>query len=294
MSDDREDIIDCMARMKGEEVPFAVATVVQLQGAAAARVGSKAVIRGDGEIVGWIGGGCTAGAVRKAGLKALVDGQARLIRVQPEKVPAEDDGVENYKSVCPSEGIIEVFIEPVLPRPALLIAGASPVARALADLAQRLGHAVTVAALPADLEAFPASCVRVEGFDLSRAPRAESGFIVVATQGKRDREALAAALQTGAPYVAFVGSRKKAAAMRKAMEEAGVHKSRITALRSPAGIHIGATTPEEIALSVLAEIVQERRMGAPADAPVPDVAEATAQATPAPQEAGVKGGCCGH
>lgn len=294
MTDDREDIIDCMARMKGEEVPFAVATVVQRQGAAAASVGAKAVIRGDGEIVGWIGGGCTAGAVRKAGLKALVDGLARLIRVQPEKVSAGDDGVENYKSVCPSEGIIEVFIEPVLPRPALLIAGASPVARALADLAHRLGHAVTVAALPADLEAFPESYQRIEGFELSRAPRAASSVIVVATQGKRDREALAAALSTGAPHVAFVGSRKKAAAMRQAMEEAGIDQARIAALRSPAGIHIGAVTPEEIALSVLAEIVQERRMGAPADAPAPDVAEAARQATPAPEAAEETGGCCGH
>jgi xanthine dehydrogenase accessory factor len=292
MTDGREDIIDCMARMKGEEIPFAVATVVQLQGVAAARVGSKAVIRGDGEIVGWIGGGCTTGAVRKAGLRALVDGQAKLIRVKPDKVTAQDDGVETYKSACPSEGVIEVFIEPVLPRPALLIAGASPVARALADLAHRLGHAVTVAALKADLESIPDSFERIAGFDLSQAPRADSSFIVVATQGKRDREALQAALETGAPYVAFVGSRKKGAAMKRAMEEAGVGKARIAALRSPAGLDIGAHTPEEIALSVLAEIVQERRMGAAAEETMPDAAEAARQATPAPEKE--PGGCCGH
>jgi xanthine dehydrogenase accessory factor len=293
MTEDREDIIDCMARMKGEEIPFAVATVVRLEGAAAARVGSKAVIRGDGEIVGWIGGGCTAGAVRKAGLRALVDGKATLIRVKPDKVVAADDGVENYKSVCPSEGVIEVFIEPVLPRPALLIAGASPVARALADLADRLGHAVTVAALPADLEAYPDSYERMEGFDLSRAPRADSSFIVVATQGRRDKEALKAALATGAPYVAFVGSRKKGAAMKQAMAEAGVDKARIAALRSPAGIHIGAHTPEEIALSILAEIVQERRMGASAsNESLADIAKAESQVTQTP--ARETGGCCGH
>ncbi len=293
MSDEREDIIDCMARMKGEEIPFAVATVVRVEGAAAARVGAKAVIRGDGEVVGWIGGGCTAGVVRKAGLKALVDGQARLIRVQPDTAPDGDDGVESHRSACPSGGTVEVFVEPVLPRPALLIAGASPVARALADLAHRLGHAVTVAAQPADLDGFSKSVQRIAGFDLARAPRAGSAFIVVATQGKRDREALQAALQTGAPYVAFIGSRKKGAAMRAAMAESGIAADRIAALRCPAGLDIGAHTPEEIALSVLAEIVQERRRGPAAEA-VPDVSAATREATPEPRKAEDAGGCCDH
>jgi xanthine dehydrogenase accessory factor len=267
MTRDSEDIIDCMARMKGEEQPFAVATIVQVEGAAAARAGAKAVVRGDGEIVGWIGGGCTTGAVRRAGLRALVDGQARLIRVRPEDDSAGGaDGIETFRSVCPSEGTIEVFIEPVLPRPALLVAGASPVARALADLAERLGYAVTVAALGADLDGFSDSAERIEGFDLGQAPRAQSSFIVVATQGKRDREALHAALLTGAPYVAFVGSCKKGAVLRKAMAAAGVDPARIAALKSPAGLHLGSVTPEEIALSILAEIVQQRRTGGDAAA----------------------------
>lgn len=261
MTDDSEEILDCMARMKGEERPFAVATVVRVEGAAAVRAGAKAVIRGDGEIIGWIGGGCTAGAVRKAGLQSLVNGRARLIRVQPAGDEPAGDDVESFKSVCPSGGTVEVFIEPVLPRPALLIAGASPVARVLCDLASRIGYAVTVAALPGDLEAFGSAVERIEGFDLGAAPRVDSGFLVVATQGRRDREALQAALQSGAPWVAFVGSRKKAAALKKAMAEAGVDKARLDALRSPAGMHIGAVTPEEIALSILTDIVRERRMG---------------------------------
>lgn len=264
MTDDSEEILDCMARMKGEERPFAVATVVRVEGAAAVRAGAKAVIRGDGEIIGWIGGGCTAGAVRKAGLQSLVNGQARLIRVHPAGDEPAGDDVESFKSVCPSGGTVEVFIEPVLPRPALLIAGASPVARVLCDLASRIGYAVTVAALPGDLEAFESAVERIEGFDLGAAPRVDSGFLVVATQGRRDREALQAALLSGAPYVAFVGSRKKAAALKKAMAEAGVDKSRLDALRSPAGMDIGAVTPEEIALSILTDIVRERRMGAAA------------------------------
>ena len=101
------------------------------------------------------------------------------------------------------------------------------------------------------------------GFDLAGAARAGTSFIVVATQGKRDREALEAALRTGAPYVAFVGSRKKAADLKERLKGRGVAAERLAALRSPAGLDIGAVTPEEIALSVLAEIVQERRRASP-------------------------------
>ena len=104
---------------------------------------------------------------------------------------------------------------------------------------------------------------KLAGFDLSRSPRAATSFIVVATQGKRDREALEAALATGAPYVAFIGSRKKAAEMKAQLAARGVEAGRLAGLRSPAGLDIGAVTPEEIALSVLAEIVEVRRQVAP-------------------------------
>ncbi|MCG8592829.1 MAG: XdhC family protein [Kiloniellales bacterium] len=151
----------------------------------------------------------------------------------------------------------------------LIVAGASPVARALAELGRGAGFAVTAAAAPEDHERLPQADRRIEGFDLGSAAGAASGFVVVATQGKRDREALQAALATTAPYVAFVGSRRKAAALKESLLKTGAAPARLEALHAPAGLDIGAATPEEVALSILAEIVQlrrtaERRPGPPA------------------------------
>jgi xanthine dehydrogenase accessory factor len=264
MTSDIEDVIDCMARMKGEEQPFAVATVVRSEGATAARIGAKAVVRADGTMVGWVGGGCTLGAVKRAAASALVDGRARLIRVRPDEAGPSGDGVEDFTNSCLSGGTADIFIEPVAPRPALVILGASPTALALADLAKRLGFAVTAAALAGEVDAFASADRRLASFDLTAEPRAAASHVVVATQGKRDRDALKAALATGAAYVAFVGSRRKAAQLAADLAADGIDGARLAALRSPAGIHIGAVTPAEIALSILTEIVAERRLGAAA------------------------------
>jgi len=275
MTVDSEDVIDCMARMKGDAQPFALATVIRTKAATSAKVGAKAVIRADGTMVGWVGGGCTLGAVRKAAREALGDGRARMIRVRPdaEAGPAED-GTEDYRNACASGGTVELFVEPILPRPSLIVAGASGTARALRALGRNAGFTVTAAALAEDLEGIAEADETLTGFELSRSPRAAASFIVVATQGKRDREALEAALRCGAPYVAFIGSRKKAADLKAQLAGRGIAAERLEALRAPAGLDIGAVTPEEIALSILSEIVRERRKIAPVGLVEAPVAEA--------------------
>jgi xanthine dehydrogenase accessory factor len=283
MTGDIEDVIDCMARMKGEEQPFAVATVVRSEGATAARAGAKAVIRADGSMVGWVGGGCTLGAVKRAAAKALVDGRTRLIRVRPDAAGPSEDGAEDFTNSCASGGTADIFIEPVAPRPALIILGASPTALALADLGKRLGFAVTAAAPGGDADAFLGADRRLPSFDLTLEPRTPTSYVVVATQGRRDRDALRAALATGASYVAFVGSRRKAAQLMAELAAEGIDRARLEALRSPAGLHIGAVTPAEIALSILTEIVAERRLGPRA---LRGDAEPTLAAVAAP------GSCC--
>ena len=266
MTEPGEDIIDCMARLKGDGQPFALATVVRTEDATAAKAGAKVLVRADGSLVGWIGGGCTLGAVKKTAARALADGRARLIRIRPDAAAegkaSEEQDIEQHRNACPSGGTVEVFVEPILPRPALIVLGASPVARALVALGARSGFAVTAAALAEDQVSLPEAEFRIEGFDLSGATQAGAASIVVATQGKRDREALAAALTCDAPYRAFVGSRKKAVSLKAAMREQDLPTDRIDALRAPAGLDVGAVTPEEIALSILTEIVQQRRHGA--------------------------------
>lgn len=272
-----DDVIDCMARMKGDGQPFAVATIVSTGGATAAKAGAKAVFRADGGQVGWIGGGCTVGAVRKIALTALEDGRARLVRIRPDPSGERIESVEEVKSHCPSGGTVEVFVEPVLPRPALIVCGASPTARALADLAPRIGFSVTVAALAGDQALFDAADHRVDGFEIGAAPRIAGAYVIVATQGKRDTEALRHALASDAAWVGFVGSRRKVAAVKEWLAEDGTPADRLARLRAPAGLSIGAATPEEIALAVLAEIVQDRRLGA-ADSTRPAAMDADAEA----------------
>ncbi len=262
-----DDLIDVMAELKGKQQSFAIATIVRTQDATSAKAGAKAIVTADGTMVGWIGGGCTQGAVRRVAQQALEDGRARLVSVRPrEALEAEGiapgtsaAGIEYHRSVCPSGGTVEVFIEPMLPRQTLVICGASPVAYALCELGRHMGFAVTTAALPEDQENLPVADRRVEGFDLSGEPRLEDSYLVVATQGKRDREALRAALASPTRFVAFVGSRRKAEKLKAELVEAGLAAESAARLRSPAGLDIGAITPEEIALSILAEIVQERR-----------------------------------
>lgn len=267
MSND-DKLLDLMARLRRDARPYALATVVRTVAATSAKAGAKAIVTDDGEIHGWVGGGCARGAVTRAALEALKSGSARLISVLPQEeldaggvAPGETrDAVQFHRSACPSGGSLDIFVEPMLPRPGLVVCGASPVARAVAELAGRSGFAVTVAALAGDQPELPEGERRIEGFEL---PAEETGerFIVVATQGKRDAEALRAALNTDAGYVAFVGSRRKASSLVERLRGEGVAAEKLARLRAPAGLDIGAITPEEIALSIIAEVVELRRRG---------------------------------
>jgi len=266
---DAPDILAIISAKKAKGERFALATVVRTVSMTAAKAGAKAVVLPDGTISeGWIGGGCARAAVLKAAKEALADGQVRLVSIQPadlldEKGVApgdERDGVRFAKNTCPSQGTMDIFVEPVLPRPEIIVCGSSPVAVAIADLGRRLGYAMTAAAPAAEQSAFADVERRIEGYALPVA--SEGGrFIVVSTQSRGDEAALQAALSVEADYVAFVGSRRKAETLRAKLRDRGVDAARLAGLKSPAGLDIGAITPEEIALSILAEIVRHRRRG---------------------------------
>jgi xanthine dehydrogenase accessory factor len=262
-----DDILDTIATRKSSGVPFALATVVRTVAATAAKAGAKAVILPDGTISeGWIGGGCARAAVLKAARDALADGKSRLVSLQPEdaltgqghKAGEEQGGVRFAKNMCPSQGTMDIFVEPVLPRPQVVICGSSPVAVAIADLARRSGFAVTICAPSADQAAFAEADRRIEDYALP-VDEAAARYVVVSTQGRGDEAALLAALAVDVDYVAFVGSRKKADALKSAIAERGIAAERLAKLKAPAGLDLGAITPDEIAISVLAEIVAVRR-----------------------------------
>jgi len=261
------DIHGIISDRKATGEPFALATVVRTVAATAAKAGAKAVILPDGTISeGWIGGGCARAAVLKAAKDALADGKSRLVSVQPPaaldeqglEAGAEEGGVRFAKNMCPSQGTMDIFVEPVLPQPQIVVCGSSPVAVAIADLARRSGFAVTVCAPGAEQATFDEADRRIEGYAL---PVDEAGqrYVIVSTQGRGDEIALLAALAVDVDYVAFVGSRRKAEVLKAAMTERGVSPERLTKLKAPAGLDLGAITPEEIAISILAEIVTLRR-----------------------------------
>lgn len=260
------DILEIIATRKSGGEPFAVATVVRTVAATAAKAGAKAVILPDGTISeGWIGGGCARAAVLKAAQDALGDGRSRLVSVQPPDLLAdhgvqagdEQEGVRFAKNMCPSEGTMDVFVEPVLPRPKVVVCGSSPVAVAVADLARRTGFSVTVCAPAAEQSAFAEADHRIVDYAMP-VEEASTRYIVVSTQGRGDEAALSAALAVDVDYVAFVGSRKKAETLKAKLAKR-IPAGRLAKLKAPAGLDLGAITPDEIAISIVAEIVAARR-----------------------------------
>jgi xanthine dehydrogenase accessory factor len=229
--------------------PFVVATVVRAQRPTSVRAGDSALVLGDGTIEGFVGGACAEQSERMQALRALETGEAMLLRILPgDEEAAAGEGAVTVQNPCLSGGALEVFLEPRLPAPRVVVVGDTPVAGALVRLGAGVGLVVAVG----DGEAQPA-----EG-DLA---------LVVASHGRNELRALRRALDVHLPYVGLVASRVRGAAVVEELRAGGVTEERLAALETPAGIDIGARTPEEIALSILARIVAVRRSQVSAPAP---------------------------
>ena len=242
--------------------PFVVATVVAVRRPTSARPGASGLVHPDGTIEGWVGGSCAQPVVVREALRSLVDGQPRLLRLSKD-APAEGrrgDGVIELVMTCHSGGTLEIYVEPHLPAPVLWVAGTTPIATALANLGAAAGWRVTIIDPVADAEGFPAAERVVTSTDLSGMDPDVTPYIVIATQGIWDEEAAASALLRDSSYVGLVASPTRANVVRAWLhEEAGIADERLAALRAPAGLDLGAETAEEVALSILAELVQVRR-----------------------------------
>jgi xanthine dehydrogenase accessory factor len=255
-------MFDEFLRIAGElrdaDERFAIAMVVRSEPPVSGKPGYKAIIRADGTMWGWIGGGCTQPLVIKEAMASLEDGRPRLVRITPEAGSAHEAGITEYTMTCHSGGALDVYVEPVLPRPHLLIFGRSLVAQKLARLAADIDYRVTVVASGAGAGCFQTADTVVERIEDCRVSITPDTFIVVATQGEDDEEALEQAALLGARYTAFVASRTKAAKVFDYLAGKGVSRARLGQIKAPAGLSILATTPEEIAVSILAEVVQDK------------------------------------
>ena len=252
-----ERLLTKAAELLDHQETFAVATVVRCQAPTSGKPGDKAIIHADGRIWGWVGGGCTQPVVIKEALKALADGRPRLVRISPS-ADSSEEGIVDYTMTCHSGGALDIYIEPVLPKPHLVILGRSPVAQTLAQLAKAIDYRVSVAAPAAIQEAFPDVAYVQKDLDLKQMKLASQAFIVVSTQGEYDEEALEQALNTDSSYIAFVASKTKAQKVFEYLHQRGIPDERLKQVHAPAGLDIGAGTPEEVAVSILAEIIQVR------------------------------------
>jgi xanthine dehydrogenase accessory factor len=260
--DARSSIFGRAAGLEADGHPFAIATVVAVRRPTSARPGASGIVHPDGSIEGWVGGSCAQPVVVREALRSLGDGLPRLLRLSKD-APAEGrraDGVVEVVMSCHSGGTLEIYVEPHLPAPHLWIAGTTPIAGALVGLGAAAGWHVALFDPIADAEAFPGAEVVSTSVELEGVAAAAPPFVVVATQGVWDEEALVAALRRDVAYVGLVASPTRAAVVRTWLgDEAGIAGERLAALRAPAGLDLGAETAEEIALSILAELVQVRR-----------------------------------
>ena len=241
--------------------PFVIATVVRAEKPTSAKAGSKAILTEDGTLSGWIGGSCAEPTVRREAKKALQDGQPRFIRLcPPEKMgTAPQEGVIEIALTCISGGTLEIYIEPQLAQPRLVVIGHLATAEALVRLGKDLGWRVSLMGLDVTPERFPRADHIMDELDFSQLTITKNTHVVVASHGNYDEDMLVAALQSEAPYVALIASKKRANAILQYLNESNLSQEQIARLKYPAGLDFGAVTPEEIALSILAEIIQRRR-----------------------------------
>jgi xanthine dehydrogenase accessory factor len=253
------DLSDRCNELRAREEPFVLATVVAYKSPQSAKPGSKAIIKADGEMIGWIGGGCVQPIVLREAKQTLQTGKPKLLTISPDDPRDDWKGVESYSMTCEGGGSLEIYLEPFLPKPQLIVVGRSPVAQTVAHFGRMLDFKVIAADPELKSEQFPEADLHLSDLSLVRSHIDENSFVVVATMGNGDEEGLMAVIGTRPRYLGLVASEKKSRALFEYAREAGASDEDIAAFKCPAGIEIGSETLPEIALSVAAEIVRARR-----------------------------------
>ena len=251
--DDGWAVLERAGELKRQGEAFALATVVWRQSPSSGKQGSRAIITASGELHGWIGGACAEPVVIRHAGQVIADGLPRLLLLGTSEQfgAAVPEGIAVIPIACQSEGALEIYIEPVLPTPHLVAIGRSPMAHTLVELAQALGWRTDL----------------LEGPDLSSASVDGRSMVVVATQGHGDEDAVEQAVAAGPAYVGLVASRRRGEAVLGYLAQRGVPSDRLDRVRVPAGLDLGPTSHREVAVAILAELVQLRASGALTGAP---------------------------
>jgi xanthine dehydrogenase accessory factor len=260
----RPEVLEVATELSKRGEPFVLATVVWRRAPSSGKEGSTALITPDGRVRGWLGGACAEPTVIREALRALEEGTPRLLFLgPPEELEARGrQGLVTVPIACQSEGALEVYVEPVVPQPHLVIIGRSPAVATLAAMAGALGWRTVVVDDGGDPANYPAAGRVVTSLDMGQAAVTERSWIVVATQGHYDEDALERALATHAGYVGLVASRNRAQAVMGYLRDRGVSEEALARVHAPAGLDLGRVSHEEIAVAILAELVRDRAAGA--------------------------------
>lgn len=253
------DFFDNVKQHAEADEPAAMAMIVRREAPSSGKPGDKAVITQKGEVKGWIGGGCTKGIVIKESLEAIKENKPRLVSIMPSGPSEDTPGIKYYKMTCQSGGSVDIYIEPIMPTTHLLILGRSHIAQALSNIAKATGYKVSVISDQAEVDMFPTADFigGVNDFDTKMVTN--NTYVVVCTQGENDALSLEKAIEANPKYLAFVSSRKKANSLFMGLKKTGVPIEKLAQVKTPAGIDINAKIPEEVAISILAEIIKEKR-----------------------------------
>jgi xanthine dehydrogenase accessory factor len=251
-------LLQALEVYQNNQETVAVAYIVRREAPTSGKPGDKALVTQRGEIKGWIGGGCTQGIVIKEAIEAINEGMPRLVRIQTALDAPQQMGVKNYKMTCMSGGSVEVYIEPIMPVAELRIFGRSHIAKSLCEIGEAAGFRVTVISDIIENEMFPKAtkCLTLKALPSQEFP---NDFVVVCTQGEDDEGSLAAAIHTNPRYLGFVASTRKANSILMALKRQGMAHEQLARVKTPAGLDIQAKTSEEVAISILAEIIQVKR-----------------------------------
>jgi xanthine dehydrogenase accessory factor len=260
----RPELLELAARFASRGERFALVTVVRRQAPSSARVGDTALVTASGEVHGWVGGGCTRSTLLRESLRAMADNAPRLLSLSTDPRAEQRPGVVALPMTCQSGGTVDLYVEPVLPESRVVVFGATPAARTLVRIAHAMGYRAEVVDADAQASDIP-EATRVMS-EIAADATTHDTYTLVATMDERDLEAIEAALKLKPVYLGVIASHKRFAELSDALAARGVSRTAIDAIAAPAGLDIGARTPEEIALSIMAQIVERRRKSASASA----------------------------
>jgi len=259
----RRDLMAQMMSLTEQKIPFAHASIVRRMAPSSGKPGDHALITQDGMIYGWIGGGCTKGIVLKEALLSLQDRKSRYVSISNEEAESSFSNTKIYSMTCQSGGQVEVYIEPIMPKPHIVVIGKSHIGMGVCRLAKQMDYQVSVIMNAADPSVYPSADHVIDIAAVNDLSQYNGAYVVVCSQGEGDITALLKGLQLSHKYIGFVASRMKAQSVYTDLRKHGITFEQLKEIVTPAGIDIGGKLPEEVAVSILAQIVQKFRQAEP-------------------------------